>query len=1340
MNRVINRHRIQKKLLVLVCILLITSPFSNVGGKTFAEEKQIEKDVEEISDKKLENIKTNKKEDEEEAKTKEDSLNSLDDEPKMEIKDEVNSDKREGDQKPPKEKPKEKPEEIEEKTTEQKDSKDFIQLQTNAESDYEWEDNEDGTVTITNYIGSDKNLVIPDELAGKTVTILGERSFMEKEIQRIELPNTIKEIGISALSSNQLTSIILPEGLERIADHAFIYNKLTSVEIPSSVKIIGNHTFIGNEFTSITLHGKETFIVSSAFNQTLNKPYENLIVYGFANSTAEAYANDKGYTFEPFEGTVVGVQAIDDIEVPFGFPYENIPLPNKGEVTVEFNGKNEVHEVEIDWDKGNPVYDPNEAGTYTFEGEFLFDTYIKNPNNIKATVEVIVSTLALEWSDNGDGTITITKYNGRETEVFIPNKLDGKDVTAIGERAFYERELTKITLPETLNLIGKHAFNKNKLTTVDIPEGVTFIDSFAFRQNKIEKITFPNTLETIGSYAFTTNKLTEVEIPDSVTDIGIWAFKSNELEKVELSNNLTTLGNQLFKNNNLTYIELPDSVERIGNEAFANNSLEEVILPTSINYIANRAFENNKLGEVIVLNKGTSFKEDVFAHDTKDSQDVIMKGFIGSTAETYADSNNHTFASFIDIPDDHLKQAINRELGKSPTNKLTKIDLETLTELDAYRREIADLTGIQYATNLEKLNLESNNIKDITELTGLTKLESINLGSNEIRDLSPVKNLTNLQQLLIDHNKISEITALENLEKLTSLDLSNNKIGSITPLKNLTNLESLLLNNTNLDDISELSSFSGLITLGLEDNKINDITFLESLTNLQELYLANNKISDLSPLGGYFGNLQDGSLVNQEITLPTIKLLDTAKTLEIDHPIIFHDGSLIDDVTVQDGTYENPQIKWPVTGSEAERTFTFEEKNYGFSGRVIQPIEWVKDEKPVIHVSDYSILLNEPFDPLEGVTASDKESGDLTQKIKVVKNEVVTSKTGIYEVTYSVTDDGGQTVEKTIMVTVTEPDVVDTETLSDLMVSYGTTKDDIGLPEEVDVTLNNGDSMSVAVKWNNGEPIYNPLKARTYIFKGSLQLPSNVTNSNHMKVTAKVTVEEMTLSLADRKEVYAGTEVPILGTNTIIAFPDDLPAGTTLEVIDVSDEDFVTKSKEIEVAGDVLDFIFHYPKGEKFDGSFTLTMIYNEDYETDVDIYYYNSEENTWERQAGSEETATRAITIEPEHFSVYGIFAKIPTDDDDKQTVNGKGGPSDNGELNGKGGPSDNGEVNGKGGPVDKSDLSINVAKVDKKSIEKNNRNLPKTATKIYQILLIGITLVLLGLGISYVVRRKSA
>ncbi len=73
---------------------------------------------------------------------------------------------------------------------------------------------------------------------------------------------------------------------------------------------------------------------------------------------------------------------------------------------------------------------------------------------------------------------------------------------------------------------------------------------------------------------------------------------------------------------------------------------------------------------------------------------------------------------------------------------------------------------------------------------------------------------------------------------------------------------------------------------------------------------------------------------------------------------------------------------------------------------------------PTITAEDKTLTVGDNFDVMAGVTASDKEDGDITKDIEVIQNEVETDTAGVYEVTYKVMDKDGASATKTIYVTV----------------------------------------------------------------------------------------------------------------------------------------------------------------------------------------------------------------------------------------------------------------------------------------------------------------------------------
>ena len=130
------------------------------------------------------------------------------------------------------------------------------------------------------------------------------------------------------------------------------------------------------------------------------------------------------------------------------------------------------------------------------------------------------------------------------------------------------------------------------------------------------------------------------------------------------------------------------------------------------------------------------------------------------------------------------------------------------------------------------------------------------------------------------------------------------------------------------------------------------------------------------------------------------------------------DGNLTDKIevlknevdTTKPGKYE---VTYKVTDSKgASRTKTITV--------TVNPKMEPLNEAPTIDVTDKEITVGDKFDPKDGVTAKDKEDGNLTDKIEILKNTVDPSKPGVYEVTYKVTDSKGASCTKTIKVTVKE--------------------------------------------------------------------------------------------------------------------------------------------------------------------------------------------------------------------------------------------------------------------------------------------------------------------------------
>jgi len=63
---------------------------------------------------------------------------------------------------------------------------------------------------------------------------------------------------------------------------------------------------------------------------------------------------------------------------------------------------------------------------------------------------------------------TVMVYKGMETSVVIPQKIGNTQITAIGDKAFKDKNLTSVTIPDSVTLIGYDAFSGNNLNSVTI--------------------------------------------------------------------------------------------------------------------------------------------------------------------------------------------------------------------------------------------------------------------------------------------------------------------------------------------------------------------------------------------------------------------------------------------------------------------------------------------------------------------------------------------------------------------------------------------------------------------------------------------------------------------------------------------------------------------------------------------------------------------------------------------------------------------------------------------------------------------------------------------------------
>ena len=223
----------------------------------------------------------------------------------------------------------------------------------------------------------------------------------------------------------------------------------------------------------------------------------------------------------------------------------------------------------------------------------------------------------------------------------------------------------------------------------------------------------------------------------------------------------------------------------------------------------------------------------------------------------------------VNIPDANLRRVIEQSLGKAEGEEITEDEMLRLPfYFELSELGIADLTGLEFATNVSWLYANDNRISDLGPLAGLTRLTQLQLSGNAISDIAPLSELTNLRKLYLENNDIEDIAPLSELTSLIWLYLSDNEISDIGPLAEsaLTYLFGVYLAGNEISDIGSLagSTLPRLYLLDLSGNAIADIGPVSGLTTLTELSLTDNQVVDIGPLVG-LANLQVLRLGGNEI-------------------------------------------------------------------------------------------------------------------------------------------------------------------------------------------------------------------------------------------------------------------------------------------------------------------------------------------------------------------------------------------------------------------------------------------------------------------------------------------
>ena len=495
------------------------------------------------------------------------------------------------------------------------------------------------------------------------------------------------------------------------------------------------------------------------------------------------------------------------------------------------------------------------------------------------------------------------------------------------------KQLTSLSLPlgqindisalSELPNITYLRLHNNKINDISVLDHFPKLTNLELQDNQIRDISVLSKLTNIERLWLHGNQISDISALENMIDLESAHLGGNEIADISPVAKLTNISYLMLNSNRIRDLSPLSKLTKIWSLHLNSNRIAHIEPLHDLVNLRDLHLHHNEITSILSLVQNTGVSGKIKLQNNPLSNTSLSTHIPALEARGIKVEYDMPEGVVL-FKDANLEKAI-RDALEIPTELLKKEDLEKLKELVANDKEIVDLTGLEFCTNLTKLDLGSNKIVDCSPLSELNNLKELNLSVNpiedfsflsklssvqelalnlaELKDLSSFRNLSKLRDLNIGHNRIIDLTGIsdckelvnlnlnangiadlailkpiQNLPNLSSLHLSHNPINNLQPLNEMKNLHSqitnLHLNSTEIKDLTMLKQFRNLVWLSLDNNGIADLSFVSGLSNLKILGLGDNHISQIASI------VQNKEIAGK-IILTNNPLSNTALTTDI---------------------------------------------------------------------------------------------------------------------------------------------------------------------------------------------------------------------------------------------------------------------------------------------------------------------------------------------------------------------------------------------------------------------------------------------------------------------------
>lgn len=468
------------------------------------------------------------------------------------------------------------------------------------------------------------------------VTSVSDKAFYKcKNLSKVTIGKSVKKIGIDSFNGTKIKKVTIPKKVKEIGQDAFENCKqLENITLPGKYTLKKKKgddayaTIMGGSMadtvtfsTSIDLK-TVTYVNSNVFDVSANdKNYtsksgmiytkDGKTLVRVSAGTKELSIDEGCETFalqsilyaRHFDGDdYVVCDKLEKIRIPASVKKIDYNAYQAGDYHERFDIGKDIVISGADLDGESVVNLCNRTNLSTWENIAKQVPSIKVENGMYISKDNVL--IGYEGKSEKlvvpEGITTIAN-NVIKGEGYNPDSKIAKEIVipdtvkVIEDRAFFSRyNLEKVTLPKNLTEIGDYAFFECNIKEIEIPNTITKWGKNVFSSCALEKVTIPTNIKEIPEGMFEgCYKLKNIVIPDNVEKINEGAFwNCRNLESVTIGKNVKSIGKYAFQNTKLTTITIPSNVQKIDFNAFCGcDSLEKFVIEGKTD-IANGVFDN----------------------------------------------------------------------------------------------------------------------------------------------------------------------------------------------------------------------------------------------------------------------------------------------------------------------------------------------------------------------------------------------------------------------------------------------------------------------------------------------------------------------------------------------------------------------------------------------------------------------------------------------------------------------------------------------------------------------------------------------------------------------------